>query len=250
MKSFLFNIALCIAFLLSSVHAQDRLYQNTFPLRDVTLLDGPFKRARDLNIQVVLRYDVDRLLAPYRKEAGLTPKAASYPSWDGLDGHIAGHYLSAMAINYAATREVECRQRMEYMISELKACQAANAMNNPDWGIGYVGGVPNSRAIWSALKAGDLTAYRAAWVPWYNVHKMYAGLRDAWIYAGNEDAKNMFLGFCDWGINITSALTDSQMQSMLDTIPEGNSSQVHLHVTTLSMMLKGLSHATPITCLS
>jgi len=54
-------------------------------------------------------------------------------------------------------------------------------------------------------------------VPWYNVHKMYAGLRDAWIYAGNEDAKNMFLGFCDWGINITSALTDSQMQSMLDT---------------------------------
>ena len=46
---------------------------------------------------------------------------------------------------------------------------------------------------------------------------MYAGLRDAWLYAGNEEAKNIFLKFCDWGINITSALTDSQMQSMLDT---------------------------------
>ena len=66
------------------------------------------------------------------------------------------------------------------------------------------------------VKTGDFTAFHAAWVPWYNVHKMYAGLRDAWLYAGNEEAKNIFLKFCDWGINITSALTDEQMQSMLD----------------------------------
>jgi hypothetical protein len=51
---------------------------------------------------------------------------------------------------------------------------------------------------------------------WYNVHKLYAGLRDAWLYAGNEDAKDIFLKFCDWAINITSALSDAQMQSMLD----------------------------------
>ena len=107
------------------------------------------------------------------------------------------------------------------MISQLKACQDTNAINNPDWGIGYVGGVPNSKVIWSTLKTGDFTAYREAWVPWYNVHKMYAGLRDAWLYAGNEDAKSMFLKFCDWGINITSALTDEQMQSMLDTEHDG-----------------------------
>jgi hypothetical protein len=203
--------------LFSSVHAQERLYRNTFPLSDVTLLDGPFKHARDLNTQVLLEYDVDRLLAPYRKEAGLTPKAASFSSWIGLDGHIGGHFLSAMAMNYAATHNAACRQRMEYMLSELKACQEADAINNPDWGIGYVGGFPNSKILWSTLKRGDFAAYRAAWAPWYNLHKMYAGLRDAWIYAGNEDAKNMFLQFCDWGINITSALTDSQMQSMLDS---------------------------------
>jgi DUF1680 family protein len=217
MKPSLFQAVLCVLFLLSTLRAQDRLYLNSFPSGDVRLLDGPFKHARDLNIQVLLKYDVDRLLAPYRKEAGLTPKAASYSNWDGLDGHIAGHYLSAMAINYASTHNVDCRQRMEYMVSELKACQAANALNNPDWGIGYVGGVPHSKAIWSTLRTGDLTAYRGAWVPWYNVHKMYAGLRDAWVYAGNKDAKDMFLRFCDWGIHITSALTDPQMQSMLDT---------------------------------
>ena len=199
------------------LHAQDKLYRNEFPLGDVKLLDGPFKHARDLNIQTLLKYDVDRLLAPYRKEAGLTPKAPGYPNWSGLDGHIGGHYLTAMAMNYAATGNSECKKRMDYMISELKACQDANAVNNPDWGIDYVGGMPNSKAIWSNLKTGDFAVYRSSWAPWYNLHKMYAGLRDAWLYAGNEEAKTIFLKFCDWGINLTSALTEAQMQSMLDS---------------------------------
>jgi DUF1680 family protein len=122
-----------------------------------------------------------------------------------------------MAINYAATGNTDCKQRMEYMISELKSCQDTNAINNSDWGIGYVGGVPNSKAIWLTLKTGDFIAFGAGWVPWYNLHKTYAGLRDAWLYGGNEDAKTIFLKFCDWGINITSALTDAQMESMLGT---------------------------------
>jgi DUF1680 family protein len=198
------------------VHAQDKLYRNTFPLGDVTLLDGPFKHARDLNIKVLLEYDVDRLLQPYRKEAGLPEKGISYSNWQGLDGHIGGHYLSAMALNYASTKNEACRQRMEYMIAEMKDCQNANAINNPDWGVGYAGGVPNSSVIWSTFQKGDFVAFRSAWVPWYNVHKMYAGLRDAWLYGGSEEAKVIFLKFCDWGINVTSALTDEQMQTMLD----------------------------------
>jgi DUF1680 family protein len=211
-------VIICIWFVLPlTLHSQDRLYSNEFSLSDVKLLDGPFKHARDLNIKTLLKYNVDRLLAPYLKEAGLTPKAPSYPNWEGLDGHIGGHYLSALAMNYAATNNIECKKRMEYMISELKTCQDANEVNHRDWGVGYVGGVPNSKVIWLTLKTGDFSAYRAAWVPWYNVHKMYAGLRDAWLYAGDTDAKDIFLKFCDWGINITSALTDAQMQSMLDT---------------------------------
>ncbi|OGC10137.1 hypothetical protein A2V82_12815 [candidate division KSB1 bacterium RBG_16_48_16] len=217
MKTLFFHLVFCGILLFSNIQAQEKLYPNTFPLGDVTLLDGPFKNARDLNIQTLLKYNVDRLLAPYRKQAGLTLKASSYTNWDGLDGHVGGHYLSAMAINYAATGNTECKQRMEYMISELKACQDANATNNSTWGIGYAGGVPNSSAIWSTFKTGNFTAYRAAWVPWYNLHKMYAGLRDAWLYAGNEDAKTIFLKFCDWGVNITSALSDAQMESMLGT---------------------------------
>jgi len=215
MKYFLLNLICSGVLLFGTVHAQDKLYKNTFPLGDVKLLNGPFKHARDLNVQVLLKYDVDRLLAPYRKEAGLPAKASCYPNWEGLDGHIGGHYLSALAMNYAATVNPECKKRMDYMISELKIYQESNAINNHEWGVGYTGGMPNSKAIWSKLKQGDFSVYLSSWAPWYNLHKMYAGLRDAWLYGGNEDAKNMFLIFCDWGINLTSGLTNDQMQIML-----------------------------------
>ncbi|RYG34871.1 MAG: hypothetical protein EOO01_31915, partial [Chitinophagaceae bacterium] len=143
--------------------------------------------------------------------------ASSYQNWDGLDGHIGGHYLSALAIHFAASGNKECGRRMRYMIAELKTCQAAHTEKHKDWGTGYVGGVPNSEQIWTSFKNGDFTAYRKSWVPWYNLHKMYAGLRDAWLYAGNEDARSMFLQFCDWAISISDSLDEIQMQGMLDT---------------------------------
>ena len=207
----------CSVCLSDNMQAQEKLYPNTFPLKNVTLLDGPFKHARDLNLETLLKYDVDRLLAPYRKEAGLQPKASSYPNWIKLDGHIGGHYLSALAINYASLGDTACKRRMDYMVNELKACQDANAVNHPDWGIGYVGGVQNSGEVWVTFKTGNFKAYKTEWVPWYNLHKTYAGLRDAWNYGGNEMAKTVFLSFCDWGVQIISQLTDAQMESMLQT---------------------------------
>ena len=209
-------MALMLSSATGTVCAQDRLYADEFPLGDVTLLDGPLKKARDLNINTLLKYDCDRLLAPYLKEAGLTPKGKSYPNWDGLDGHVGGHYLTAMAIN-AATGDKECQKRMEYFISELQACADANAKNHPAWGKGYVGGVPGSDRIWGNFKKGNFGPYYGAWVPFYNIHKMYAGLRDAWVYCGNEQAKQLFLGFCDWAIDLTAGLTDAQVERALDT---------------------------------
>ena len=209
-------LALMLSSATGTVCAQDRLYADEFPLGDVTLLEGPLKKARDLNINTLLKYDCDRLLAPYLKEAGLTPKGKSYPNWDGLDGHVGGHYLTAMAIN-AATGDKECQKRMEYFISELQACADANARNHPEWGKGYVGGVPGSDRIWGNFKKGNFGPYYGAWVPFYNIHKMYAGLRDAWVYCGNEQAKQLFLGFCDWAIDLTAGLTDAQVERALDT---------------------------------
>lgn len=196
------------------VVAQDKLYKDEFPLGDITLLDGPLKHARDLNVQVLLKYDCDRMLAPYRKEAGLQPRKPSYPNWDGLDGHVGGHYLSALAIN-AATGNEECRKRMEYMISELQLVLDANNQRPEAWCHNYIGGVPNSAKMWTAFSKGDFGPYFGTWAPFYNIHKMYAGLRDAWLYCDNEQAKNLFLKFCDWAVDITRDLNDEQMEKML-----------------------------------
>ncbi len=206
-----------VAILGNSATAQGKLYPNTFPLSDVRLLDGVFKDAQDLNVVTLLKYDVDRFLAPYRKSAGLIPKAENYGNWesDGLDGHVGGHYLSAMAIHYAATGNEECFMRMNYMVDEFKACQDANGEKYPDWGVGYVGGVPNGAELWKGIKDGKTDLIWKYWVPWYNVHKAYAGLRDAWLYGGNEEAKTLFLKFCDWAVNITAGLSDEQMEGML-----------------------------------
>ena len=216
MKRIRLYLSMMLLLTVDSIQAQDRLYADEFPLGDVTLLDGPLKKARDLNVKVLLQYDNDRLLAPFLKEAGLKPKGELYPNWAGLDGHVGGHYLTALAMN-AATGSKECQERMEYWISELQACADANAKNHPEWGKGYIGGVPGSDRIWSAYKKGNFGPYSGAWVPFYNVHKMYAGLRDAWVYCGNEQAKKLFLGLCDWAIDLTSGLTDAQVERTLHT---------------------------------
>ena len=194
--------------ILSRITAQDKLYPNTFSLKDVELLDGPFKYACNLNVQNLLKYDTDRLLAPFLKEAGLTPKGEVFPNWVRLSGHVGGHYLSALAIHYAATGNPDCKKRMKYMLSELKRCQKAN-------GNGYIGGVPDSKHLWEEVKKGNIKIVWKSWVPWYNLHKTFAGLRDAWLYGNSQEAKDMFLKLCDWGIDIISPLNEKQMEEML-----------------------------------
>lgn len=202
-------VSLLILLCVPAAKSQSRLYANEFPLSDVTLLDSPFRHAMDLNVDVLLSYDVDRLLAPYLKAAGLEPKGESFSNWDGLDGHVGGHYLSALAIHYAATGNKALKERMDYMLGQLAMCAVAR-------GDGYVGGVPNGDALWSDISKGNVGRIWDYWVPWYNVHKIYAGLRDSWVYAGSQVGRNLFLGICDWGIKVTENLSDKQMESMLD----------------------------------
>ena len=77
------------------------------PLSSVRVTGGPLKRAQDLNAEYLLKLEPDRMMAYYRKRAGLEPKAQGYTGWDGdgrnLTGHIAGHYLSGVSLMFAAT---------------------------------------------------------------------------------------------------------------------------------------------------
>src|SRR5688500_17431773 len=144
-----------------------------FALADIQLGEGMFAHSHALNRRYLAALAVDRLVAPYRIEAALAPRAPKYPNWEsmGLEGHTAGHYLSALA-QEAAQGDDEMGQRLHYMVAELAACQKAN-------GDGYVGAVPNGRALWNGVATGTVDAgsfsLGNAWVPFYNLHKMFAG---------------------------------------------------------------------------
>ena len=183
-----------------------------FPLEDVRLLEGPFLEAVKANREYLLAHDPDRLLAPFRREAGMESKARPYGNWEssGLDGHTAGHYLSALSLMIASGADMdgELRRRLDYMVGELAHIQEAN-------GNGYLGGIPGSRDYWKRIGEGDVALIWKKWAPWYNLHKMYAGLRDAYLHAGNKEALDLLVGYGDWCARLASGLSDAQMQQML-----------------------------------
>ena len=212
MKTTSFILALIIS--ISIGKAQTNHQVSYFSLQDVKLLSSPFLQAQQTDLHYILALDSDRLSAPFLREAGLTPKAPSYTNWEntGLDGHIGGHYLSALSMMYAATGDTAIYHRLNYMLNELHRAQQAV-------GTGFIGGTPGSLQLWKEIKAGDIRAggfsLNGKWVPLYNIHKTYAGLRDAYLYAHSDLARQMLIDLTDWMIDITSGLSDSQMQDML-----------------------------------
>ena len=94
---------------------------NTFPVNEIRLTTGVFKNAEGLDKCYLMGLNPDRLLAPYLKEAGLQLKAENYPNWEntGLDGHIGGHYLSALSYMYASMGDEEIGRRLDYFLSEV-----------------------------------------------------------------------------------------------------------------------------------
>lgn len=198
--------------LIAGALAQTQSKLEKFPLQDVSLLPGIFKNAQTTDLKYMMELQPDRLLAPYLREAGLKPKAESYTNWEntGLDGHIGGHYLSALAMMYASTGDKQVLDRLNYMIAELKKCQDS-------FGNGYVGGVPGSKELWPQVMRGDLTLFKKKWVPLYNIHKTFAGLRDAYVYANNATAKTMLIKFADWFVLLSTSMGPQKMQEMLQT---------------------------------
>ncbi len=138
----LVTLGVSIAALHAEPTSKPETAAQTFPLRSVRLLDGPFTAAVKANREYILDLDPDRLLAPFRREAGLEPRKPSYGNWEsgGLDGHTAGHYLAALANMIASGNDPDGQlaKRLDYMLDELAICQNAN-------GDGYIGGIPAAR---------------------------------------------------------------------------------------------------------
>jgi len=188
------------------------------PLHDVRLTGGPLKHAQDLDARYLLELEPDRMLAWYRERAGLAPRAEPYGGWDGggrnLTGHIAGHYLSAVSLMWAATGDARFKQRADYIVDELAAVQAAH-------GDGYLSALEGGRRAFGALARGEIRSasfdLNGEWSPWYTLHKTFAGLRDAYRFTDNRTALQVETRFAAWAEGVLSGLTDAQIQAMLNT---------------------------------
>jgi DUF1680 family protein len=194
------------------------LVARPLPLNAVRLTGGPLKQAQDLDAAYLLKLEPDRMLAYYRKHAGLTPKAPGYGGWDGdgknLTGHIAGHYLSAVSLMYAATGDARFKERADYLVREMKEVQDKH-------GNGYLGALEQGEERFAEVAKGDIRSggfdLNGLWSPWYVLHKTYAGLRDAYRFTGNRTALELEVKFAGWAEGVLAHLDAAQTQQMLNT---------------------------------
>ena len=219
----------------SPAAAQSEIYPQHFDLQEVTLLEGPMKTMMETNDRLLLEYDADRLMTPFIRQAGLSKDSSSkyygweekhpnFPNWGGdagfdLSGHVGGHYISALALAYAASNDAgtkaKMKEKLDYCLAIMKDCQ--DAYKDDTKGLkGFIGGQPLNH-IWTGLYAGDISEFRRSggWVPFYCQHKVLAGLRDAFLYADSQVGKELFRGLADWSVNLVSNISDEQMQQVL-----------------------------------
>ncbi len=186
-----------------------------FSIAHVRLLDGPFQHAMERDKAYLLALDPDRLLAGFRVSASLEPKGERYGGWeqDSIAGHSLGHHLSAVSLMYAATGDQQLKERADYIVSELAACQEAS-------GKGYIAAYKNPDEWYQQVMKGDIRPLRfdlnGIWVPWYTMHKVLAGLRDAYELAGNKQALGVATRLADWAADMTKGLSNEQFQYMLE----------------------------------
>lgn len=210
------------------------------PLSAVRLLASPWRDAVEGNLRYLHALEPDRLLHNFHMSAGLEPKGAVYGGWesDTIAGHSLGHYLTALSLMYAQTDDAESKRRADYIVDELAAAQAAH-------GDGYVAGftrkrgdvVEDGKLIFAELKRGDIRSMgfdlNGCWVPFYNWHKLFAGLFDAQELCGNAKALPVAVGLGTYIDGVFAALDDAQVQQILDCEHGGiNESFAELHART------------------
>lgn len=195
------------------------------PLSAVRLTRSDYATAVEVNRSYLLSLSADRLLHNFMLYAGLPPKAEIYGGWesDTIAGHTLGHYLSALVLTYQQTGDTACRERADYIVSELARAQATR-------GSGYVGALGRKRKdgkvvdgeeIFPEVMRGEIHSggfdLNGSWSPLYTVHKLMAGLLDVHAAWGNPTALQVELGLAQYFARVFAALNDAQMQQLLNT---------------------------------
>jgi DUF1680 family protein len=194
------------------------------PLAQVRLTPSPWLSAVNANLKFLLSLEPDRLLARFRENAGLAPRAEVYGGWesDTIAGHTLGHYLSALSLMHAQTGDAECKRRADYIVAELASCQAQSAD-------GYVAALgrrldervlADGKSLFDDVMAGKIDPrfgnLNGGWAPLYNIHKQLAGLLEAHALLGNGQALQVALGMAGYIERVFSRLDEAQTQLVLD----------------------------------
>ncbi|MEU0340381.1 beta-L-arabinofuranosidase domain-containing protein [Streptomyces bobili] len=188
-----------------------------FPLDQVTLGDGVFRRKRDLMLDYARAYPADRILAVFRANAGLDTRGAQPPGgWETSDGnlrgHFGGHFLTLVAQAYADTGESAFKAKLDYLVGALGECQQALAEHGSPRPThpGYLAAYPETQFI----LLESYTTYPTIWAPYYTCHKIMRGLLDAHTLAGNAQALTIASRMGDWVHSRLGRLPKAQLERM------------------------------------
>ena len=140
--------------------------------KKVILTEGEFLRREEANKRYLMKLETPYLLRSYLHEAGRYsgrgPDAEAFGGWEDLScqlrGHFLGHWLSAAALHYQETEDVELKAKTEVILKELELCQKDN-------GGEWVCPIPEKYLYW-------IGKGRNIWAPQYNIHKLFMGLID------------------------------------------------------------------------
>lgn len=190
------------------------LQARPFDLRDVRLLDGPFRAAMLRTQKYLHDLESDRLLWYFRRTAGLETPGEAMGGWERMElrGHTLGHYLTACALIVASTDDQELKAKADAIVAELAKCQEA-------MGSGYLSAFPEEFI-------DRVIRRRRVWAPWYTLHKIYAGLIDMYAYCGNDQALEVARAMASWAKERLDPLDREAMQAMLNATEQGGMNDV------------------------
>ena len=186
-----------------------------FPLGQVRLKEGTlYYKYQKLMEEYLLGIDDDQMLYNFRKATGLDTKGAPpMTGWDEesckLKGHTTGHYLSGIALAFAATGNLKFLDKVNYMVAELKKCQDAFAATGK-YHRGFLSAY--SEEQFDLLEV--YTKYPEIWAPYYTLDKIMSGLYDCHVLAGNETAKEILDLMGDWVYDRLSRLPKETLDKM------------------------------------
>jgi len=208
------------------------------------MITDPFLlNAKCQNIKNLLSLEPLRFLAHFYTTAELPqPKGAepydhlnNEPTWErsfqhNFRGHMFGHYMSALAMVYGANNDAGLKaqllDKITTCIIELKKCQDAFALNYPARA-GYIGPFGDGRLdeLDGMTGGAGLPTSGQVWVPWYNLHKVLAGLIAVSTHVTDnpigELALTVAIGFGEYFYNVRASKYNDQNRQQLLRIEYG-----------------------------